>query len=147
MDQPAARRLALGRPAAEIAALLPHLEAALGWLGGHADPDGDGFIEYVDTSGRGLANQGWKDSGDALRFHDGRQAQPPIALVEVQGYAHQAARQGADLLEAFGRPGAARWREHAAALAERFRARFWVDGPRGGSPPWPWTGTSARSTR
>ncbi|MGW0595440.1 amylo-alpha-1,6-glucosidase [Streptosporangium sp. NPDC002607] len=123
-----------GAPAAEIVALLPHLEAALGWLGGHADPDGDGFIEYVDTSGRGLANQGWKDSGDALRFHDGRQAQPPIALVEVQGYAHQAARQGADLLEAFGRPGAARWREHAAALAERFRARFWVEGPRGSFP-------------
>ncbi|MEV4530239.1 glycogen debranching N-terminal domain-containing protein [Streptosporangium sp. NPDC049304] len=123
-----------GAPATEIAALLPHLEAALGWLGHHADPDGDGFIEYVDTSGRGLANQGWKDSGDALRFHDGRQAQPPIALVEVQGYAHQAARQGADLLEAFGRPGAARWREHAAALAERFRARFWVEGPQGRFP-------------
>ncbi|MEU4538696.1 glycogen debranching N-terminal domain-containing protein [Streptosporangium sp. NPDC023825] len=123
-----------GAPAEEIAALLPHLQAALGWLGGPADPDGDGFVEYVDTSGRGLANQGWKDSGDALRFHDGRQAQPPIALVEVQGYAHQAARQGADLLEAFGRPGAARWREHAAALAERFRARFWVDGPRGRFP-------------
>ncbi|WP_440103670.1 amylo-alpha-1,6-glucosidase [Streptosporangium sp. H16] len=123
-----------GAPTEEIAALLPHLQAALGWLGGPADPDGDGFVEYVDTSGRGLANQGWKDSGDALRFHDGRQAQPPIALVEVQGYAHQAARQGADLLEAFGRPGAARWREHAAALAERFRARFWVDGPMGRFP-------------
>lgn len=123
-----------GAPATEIAALLPHLEAALGWLGGHADPDGDGFVEYIDTGGRGLANQGWKDSGDALRFHDGRQAQPPIALVEVQGYAHQAARRGADLLEAFGRPGADRWREHAAALAERFRASFWVEGQKGRFP-------------
>ncbi|MEU7988789.1 glycogen debranching N-terminal domain-containing protein [Streptosporangium canum] len=123
-----------GAPEAELAALLPHLEAALGWLAEHADPDGDGFVEYVDTSGRGLANQGWKDSGDAVRFHDGRQARPPIALVEVQGYAYQAARQAADLLEAFGRPGAGRWREHAGALAERFRAHFWVDGPRGRFP-------------
>ncbi|MFJ2033080.1 glycogen debranching N-terminal domain-containing protein [Streptosporangium sp. NPDC087985] len=123
-----------GAPEAELAALLPHLEAALGWLGEHADPDGDGFIEYVDTSGRGLANQGWKDSGDAVRFRDGRQAEPPIALAEVQGYAHQAARQAADLLEAFGRPGAERWRDHCGTLAERFRARFWVDGPQGRFP-------------
>ncbi|MEV4750178.1 glycogen debranching N-terminal domain-containing protein [Streptosporangium sp. NPDC049248] len=123
-----------GAPTEEVAALLPCLRAALGWLGEHADPDGDGFVEYLDTGGRGLANQGWKDSGDALRFHDGRQARPPIALVEVQGYAHQAARQGADLLEAFGRPGAARWREYAAGLAERFRVRFWTDGPLGRFP-------------
>ncbi|WP_406315601.1 amylo-alpha-1,6-glucosidase [Streptosporangium sp. NBC_01639] len=123
-----------GAPEQELAALLPHLDAALGWLGEHGDPDGDGFLEYVDTSGRGLANQGWKDSGDAVRFHDGRQAEPPIALVEVQGYAYQAARQAADLLEAFGRPGAARWRDHAGVLAERFRARFWVDGPQGRFP-------------
>ncbi|WP_308170132.1 amylo-alpha-1,6-glucosidase [Acrocarpospora catenulata] len=123
-----------GLPEAEVAALLPSLEAALGWLGDHADPDGDGFVEYIDASGRGLANQGWKDSGDSVRFHHGGQAEPPIALVEVQGYAHEAALAGAALLEAFGRPGAESWREYAAALAERFRAQFWVDGPLGRYP-------------
>lgn len=117
-----------GHPVAEIEALLPHLEAALGWLADHADPDGDGFLEYADTTGRGLANQGWKDSGDAIRFHDGRTAEPPIALCEVQGYAHRAARDAAALLDAFGRPGGDRWRAYASALAERFRARFWTDG-------------------
>ena len=106
--------------------LLPHLEAALGWLAEHADPDGDGFVEYIDATGRGLANQGWKDSGDAVRFHDGRLAEPPIALAEVQGYAYRAAIDGAALLDAFDRPGGERWRAHAAALADRFRARFWV---------------------
>jgi glycogen debranching enzyme len=116
-----------GLPEAEVAALLPHLRAALGWLAEHADPDGDGFLEYLDAGGRGLANQGWKDSGDAIRFHDGRQAEPPIALAEVQGYAYRAALDGAALLDAFGLPGGARWREYAAALARRFRARFWVD--------------------
>jgi glycogen debranching enzyme len=121
------------RPA-RIEPLLPHLEAALGWLADSADPDGDGFVEYLDTTGRGLSNQGWKDSGDAVRFHDGRRATAPIALVEVQGYAYQAAIAGADLLDAFARPGAHRWREHAARLSERFRAAFWVDGPLGPHP-------------
>jgi glycogen debranching enzyme len=117
-----------GLPASAVVPLIPHLEAALGWLGDHADPDGDGFLEYIDTSGRGLANQGWKDSGDAVRFHDGRLAEPPIALAEVQGYAYRAALDGAALLDAFDRPGADRWRSYADAMATRFRARFWVDG-------------------
>ncbi|MGP3921377.1 amylo-alpha-1,6-glucosidase [Nonomuraea sp. 10N515B] len=123
-----------GMPDAEVEALLPGLRAALGWLAEHADSDGDGFIEYVDAGGRGLANQGWKDSGDAVRFHDGGRAEPPIALAEVQGYAHRAALDGAALLDAFGMPGAARWREYAEALAERFRADFWVEGVHGRFP-------------
>jgi glycogen debranching enzyme len=112
----------------QVGELLPHLQAALGWLADDADPDGDGFLEYLDTSGHGLANQGWKDSGDAVRHHDGRLAAPPIALAEVQGYAYRAALDGAALLDAFGRPGADKWRDYAAALAEKFRASFWVDG-------------------
>jgi glycogen debranching enzyme len=114
-----------GLPETRVGELLPHLESALCWLAAQA---GDGFLAYLDTTGRGLANQGWKDSGDAVRFRDGRQAEPPIALAEVQGYAHRAALDGAALLDAFGRPGGDRWREYAAALAERFRAAFWVDG-------------------
>lgn len=116
-----------GMPESEVAALLPAMEAALGWLADHGDADGDGFLEYIDTSGRGLANQGWKDSGDAVRFHDGSRAEPPIALVEVQGYAYEAAVAGAALLDAFGRPGAERWRDYAGRLAERFRSAFWTD--------------------
>jgi glycogen debranching enzyme len=108
-----------GLPGTEVAALLPHLEAALGWLDGYAG----GFLTYHDTSGHGLANQGWKDSADALRF-----AEPPIALVEAQAYAYRAARDGAALLDAFGRPGGDHWREYAAALSGRFRAAFWTDG-------------------
>ncbi|WP_433368879.1 glycogen debranching N-terminal domain-containing protein [Actinoplanes sp. CA-142083] len=111
----------------QVSSLIQPLEAALGWLASHADPDGDGFLEYIDTTGRGLANQGWKDSGDAVRFHDGRLAEPPIALAEVQGYAYRAALDGAALLDAFGRPGGDRWRSYAFSLADRFRAAFWVD--------------------
>ena len=117
-----------GLAAEEVRALLPNLEAALGWIGRH----GDRFVAYHSPAGRGLTNQGWKDSTDAVRFADGRRASGPIALVEVQGYAHEAALAGAELLDAFDRPGAATWRAYAADLADRFRARFWVadaDGP------------------
>jgi glycogen debranching enzyme len=123
-----------GMPEDEVAALLPHLRSALGWLAEHADPDGDGFLEYVDVTGRGLANQGWKDSGDSVRFRDGRLGRAPVALCEVQGYAYQAAVQGAALLSAFGLDGADRWLRYAAELADRFRARYWVDGPDGPHP-------------
>jgi glycogen debranching enzyme len=123
-----------GLPAAEVEALLPHAEAALNWLATDADPDGDGFVEYIDASGKGLANQGWKDSGDSVRFRDGSLAAPPIALCEVQGYAYEAASKGAALLEAFGRPGADRWRTYAEEMAIRFRRAFWVEDATGPYP-------------
>ena len=124
-----------GMPRAEVEDLLPHLRRALVWLRDHGDADGDGFLEYHDTSGHGLANQGWKDSGDAIRWADGRQATSPIALCEVQGYAHGAALAGAELLEAFGDAGAAAdWRAWADAMATRFRAAFWVSDDHGPYP-------------
>jgi glycogen debranching enzyme len=114
--------------------LLDPLELALTWLRDFGDSDGDGFLEYLDTSGHGLANQGWKDSGDSIRWHDGSLADGPIALSEVQGYAYEAAMGGAALLDAFGRPGAAAWRSYAAALAERFREQLWCSDEAGSYP-------------
>ena len=115
-----------GLDPAVVERLLPAAERALTWMADFGDSDGDGFLEYADRSGRGLTNQGWKDSGDSIRFADGRVAAGPVALAEVQGYAHEAAVAGADLLDAFGRPGADRWRDYADRLATEFRARFWV---------------------
>jgi len=115
-----------GLPTAEVAALLPELELALGWLVDSGDVDGDGFLEYIDSSGTGLANQGWKDSFDSVRHADGSLAGPPIALCEVQAYAYAAALAGADLLNAFGLPAAAAYRDWAAGLQAAFRASFWV---------------------
>ncbi len=114
-----------GLPEDEVAALLPNLERALTWLLECFDADGDGFGEYLDVSGHGLTNQGWKDSADSVRFADGTIAAAPVALCEVQGYAYEAAVSGADLLDAFDRPGAERLRAWAADLATRFRASFW----------------------
>jgi glycogen debranching enzyme len=117
-----------------VASLLPHLHRALYWLQHHGDPDQDGFVEYIDRTGRGLANQGWKDSFNAIRFHNGHIARAPIALCEVQGYAHRAALDAAAILEAFGGGEPDRWRQYAADLATNFRNRYWTDGALGPYP-------------
>lgn len=122
-----------GLPSPEVAPLLDPLEAALEWIRDHGDADGDGFLEYVDEAG-GLANQGWKDSGDSVRFADGTIATGPVALAEVQGYAYEAMLAGAELLEAFGRPGADEWRHRAADLRENFRIHFWTEDELGPFP-------------
>jgi glycogen debranching enzyme len=123
-----------GLPADEVEPLLPALERALTWQVEEGDADGDFFLEYVDETGTGLANQGWKDSGDSVRRADGSLASAPVALCEVQAYAHAAATRGADLLEAFGRPGTDRWRAWAEELRTRFRRQFWVEDARGAFP-------------
>ncbi|WP_270889179.1 amylo-alpha-1,6-glucosidase [Pedococcus sp. 5OH_020] len=117
-----------GLPEVEVRELLPNLTAALGWITGPGQPDADGFLKYLDSTGHGLANQGWKDSKDSMRMRDGRIARAPIALVEAQGYAVQALLGAADLLEALAEPGADRARAEAAVLAQRLREAFWVDG-------------------
>ena len=115
-----------GLPAAEVQALLPALRGALAWLRDWGDADGDGLIEYVDETGHGLANQGWKDSGDSVQWRDGRLADAPLALCEVQGYAYAAARAGADLLYAEKAGDGDEWRLWADRLRRRFNETFWV---------------------
>jgi glycogen debranching enzyme len=123
-----------GMPEAEVRELLPTLRRALDWLLHHGDNDGDGFIDYIDETGHGLANQGWKDSGDSIQWRSGELAEGPIALCEVQGYAYEAALGGAVLLERFGEPGADELRGWAAALKARFADAYWVDTPEGRYP-------------
>jgi N-terminal domain of (some) glycogen debranching enzymes/Amylo-alpha-1,6-glucosidase len=113
-----------GLPSTEVAELLPALERALSWLT-ESVADGAGFLAYRDSSGHGLVNHGWKDSADAMRFHDGRIAEGPVAVCEAQGYAYEAAISGAALLDAFGRPAADHYRSWADELADRFRTQFW----------------------
>lgn len=122
-----------GMPDPAVEAMLPHLRAALAWMRDFGDSDGDGLLEYVDSTGSGLANQGWKDSADSVQWRDGTRAEGPIALCEVQGYAFEAAMHGADLLEHFGFDGA-HWRAWAQRLRTRFHASFWIDDPAGAYP-------------
>jgi glycogen debranching enzyme len=111
---------------ATIEALWPAIEAALGWMDGPGDADGDGFIEYQRANERGLANQGWKDAHDAIFHADGRLAEGAIALAEVQGYAYAAKRLVARCARRIGRNDTARRLEaEAEALAENFERAFW----------------------
>jgi glycogen debranching enzyme len=107
--------------------LWPNALAAAEWMERHGDRDGDGYLEYQRMSAHGLANQGWKDSGDAIFHRDGTLAEPPIALVEVQGYRYAALVAMADLADATGVPDAARWRSEASHLRDRINADFWLD--------------------
>jgi glycogen debranching enzyme len=109
-----------------VAALWPNIEAALAWIDGPGDSDGDGFVEYYRATEKGLANQGWKDSYDAIFHADGRLAEGPIALAEVQGYVYCAKHMAARCAERLGHGKQARHLEaQADALAQRFDARFW----------------------
>ncbi|MGB6799078.1 MAG: amylo-alpha-1,6-glucosidase [Xanthobacteraceae bacterium] len=109
-----------------IAELWPALEAALGWIDGPGDPDGDGFVEYLRATDQGLANQGWKDSHDAIFHADGRLAEGAIALVEVQAYVYAAKLMAARCARRLGHDAAAdKLNAGARALAERFEAAFW----------------------
>jgi len=111
----------------QVHALLPHADRALEWIEHYGDTDGDGFLEYQRSTDHGLVNQGWKDSWDAITFADGRIAQAPIALCEVQGYVYAAFLARALLAdEASDDAGARSWRERAARLKRRFNERFWL---------------------
>lgn len=116
-----------GAPAEELRELLPSVDRALRWIEEYGDRDGDGFVEYQRSTDRGLLHQGWKDSFDAISFSDGREARPPIALAEVQGYCYAAFRARADLAEAAGETELAEhWRERAERLKRRFHEAFWL---------------------
>jgi glycogen debranching enzyme len=111
-----------------LAELWPSIEAALRWIDGAGDPDRDGFVEYQRASEQGLANQGWKDSYDAIFHADGRLAEGYIALAEVQGYVFAGKRLAARCALRLGKiEMAQRLEAEAQRLAERFEEAFWCE--------------------
>jgi glycogen debranching enzyme len=114
-------------------ALVAELEhparAALAWIDGPGDRDGDGFVEYERRASRGLRNQCWKDSETSMAFHDGAIAEPPIASAEVQGYVYDAKLRTAEIAREVwdDLPTATRLESEARALRSRFNERFWVE--------------------
>lgn len=104
----------------------PNALAAARWMRDYGDCDGDSFLEYQKLSEKGLVNQGWKDSWDAVSHEDGTLAQPPIALCEVQAYAYAAYRAICYLAERLGEQDEiAEWRQRAETLRAHFLERFW----------------------
>ncbi|HVR98811.1 MAG TPA: glycogen debranching N-terminal domain-containing protein [Thermoanaerobaculia bacterium] len=100
----------------------------LDWARDHGDRDGDGYLEYQTRSPQGAQNQGWKDSGDAIVYEDGRTAPPPLGTCELQGYWF-AAQQLMGFLAWFRgeRGDALAWWQEASDLKERFNRDWWME--------------------
>jgi len=108
--------------------LWPHVERGLDWIDGPGDPDGDGFIEYGRSTEKGLVNQGWKDSHDAIFHANGDLAEGPIALVEVQAYVYAAKLAAARCARRLGLSERAdELTRQAELLRQRFEDAFWCE--------------------
>ncbi len=111
-----------------ITCIWPNIELALQWIDETGDLDGDGFVEYSRRSKDGLIHQGWKDSHDAVFHADGRPADGPIALCEVQGYVFAAKRSAARLALVLGCTKQARQLlKEADTLQTQFERNFWCN--------------------
>ena len=105
--------------------IMPNIEAALKWIETYGDRDGDGFVEYHRQTENGLSNQGWKDSYDSISHHDGRLAESPIALAEVQAYVYGAWKAAADIARRLGDKDRARTLDiRANVFQRRFDKKF-----------------------
>jgi glycogen debranching enzyme len=108
--------------------LWPHLQRALTWIDKYGDVDGDGFVEYARHSHKGLVQQGWKDSNDSVFHADGKVAEPPIALCEVQGYVYAAKLAAARLSRVLGDlSGCCELEVQAESLRTQFEEKFWCN--------------------
>jgi len=110
-----------------IRSLTDSINQSLTWIDEYGDADGDGFVEYETKSRRGLVNQGWKDSGNSVVHTDGRLAETPIALAEVQAYVYYAKRRMSETFMVLGdRERAEELARQAEALKRKFNEVFWM---------------------
>ena len=112
-----------------IVSLEREARAAVDWIDGWGDRDGDGFVEYERRNTEtGLENQSWKDSWDSIAFADGTLAPTPRATCELQGYAYDAKIRTARLARlVWGDPAwADRLEGEAEALKQHFNEAFWI---------------------
>ncbi|WP_066379300.1 MULTISPECIES: amylo-alpha-1,6-glucosidase [unclassified Anabaena] len=106
--------------------LWPNALAAMDWI--DRNLEATGYLTYYCKSQRGLANQGWKDSGDCIVDRKGELANGPIALSEVQAYVYAAKTRLADIAKIKKRLDLAeRWQEEAKKLKVRFNRDFWLE--------------------
>jgi glycogen debranching enzyme len=106
----------------------PNVERALQWIDTYGDADGDGFVEYLRRSPKGLVQQGWKDSHDSVFHADGGFAEGPIALCEVQGYVYAARLAASRLAHVLGRHEQSRaLARQAEQIRQAFEDRFWSE--------------------
>jgi glycogen debranching enzyme len=100
--------------------------AAMDWIDRNLKETG--YLSYARKSKRGLANQGWKDSGDCIVNRKGQLAQGAIALCEVQAYVYAAKIRLSQIARMKKRIDLSdRWEEEARELKIRFNRDFWME--------------------
>jgi glycogen debranching enzyme len=105
-----------------------NIQASIDWINKYGDRDGDLLVEYHQESTKGIANQGWKDSGDSIVHRNGDYGESPIALSEVQGYVYQGKVGVAEIYESIGNAiEANKLRDEAANLKQKFEQAFWME--------------------
>jgi glycogen debranching enzyme len=110
-----------------IRPLLKPALLALRWKDQYTDRFGDGFYDYQSLSTQGNRHQGWKDSGDAIVYEDGRQVDPPVSTCEEQAFVYLAKLRMSEMLWFMGDRDLARRMFHEASeLKKRFNDRFWM---------------------
>ncbi|MBE9187221.1 amylo-alpha-1,6-glucosidase [Microcoleus sp. LEGE 07076] len=106
--------------------LWPNALAAMEWIDRKCAETG--YLSYYQKSQRGLANQGWKDSGDCIVNRYGVIAEGAIALCEVQAYVYAAKLRLAEIARIKKRIDLVdRWKAEAENLKTRFNRDFWIE--------------------
>lgn len=106
--------------------LWPNALAAMDWIDRNCEKTG--YLSYGRRSKKGLANQGWKDSGDCIVNRKGQLASGPITLCEVQAYVYAAKIRLSGIARLMQRPDLeVRWQDQAKDLKRRFNRDFWLE--------------------
>jgi glycogen debranching enzyme len=96
--------------------------AAGKWIREYGDVDQDGFVEYARQNPYGLFHQGWKDGvGDHLKI------EPPVAIVEAQGYIYAAYQTLAFLEKELGLNHVSKMPSLCKILKKKFNNDFWME--------------------
>lgn len=107
---------------------LPVARRAMDWMQQALASNQNGLLTFHSASDRGLTVQSWKDSSDSMVYGDGRQADQPLAVAEVQGYVFQSLLAMAAMEESAGDAHRAdAQRAMARRLQETFHRGFWMD--------------------
>jgi len=95
---------------------------ALNWMRKYGDKDKDYFLEYQRKKPKGLFHQGWKDG-----FKNQLKINPPVAIVEVQGYQYLALKEISKLAEVRKKFGLVKkLKKRAGNLKKEFNQKFWM---------------------
>jgi glycogen debranching enzyme len=100
-----------------------NIKAALEWCEKFGDSDGDLFLEYERKNPFGLKHQGWKDGSQFQVPMD-----PPIAIIEAQGYYYAALESAKELARVLNEENFAKiLGERAGLLRQKILEKYWLD--------------------